>query len=86
MRLVQTYHGYHFSAERLAFSMLKTTINKCVLMNFSSLLFPAERLSFSAEAKAVLADIGLTGEEMTEALCVSILHIMIIISRLRGSL
>jgi hypothetical protein len=83
---VRTYHAYHFPAERLAFSEDKTKITKCVLINFPSLLFPAERMSFSAEAEAILMDIGLTGEEaMTKALCVSILHIMVIISRLRGS-
>ena len=86
----QTYHDYHFPAERLAFSVDKTRLTLCVLINFSSLLFPAERLSFSEEAKTVIEKVtGMTVSEkgvMTNALCVSIECIMVIISWLRGSL
>lgn len=54
-----------------------------------SLSFPAESSSFSGEAKAIIEKMaGMTAtekEEMTNALCVSIKHIMVIISQLRGS-
>jgi hypothetical protein len=46
------------------------------LINFSSLLFPSDRLSFSEGAEAIFEKMTVTGEEaMTEALCVSIKHI-----------
>ena len=85
VRLDQTYHDYHFPAERLAFSVEKAKIIECVLINFSSLSFWAERLSFSAEAKDIMAAMTLGGRKaMMEALCVLIKHIIVIISRLRG--
>lgn len=66
--------------------MNKTKITTCVLVNFSLLLFPAEGLSFSEEAEATMKKkTGMTVTEK-EALCVSIIHIMFIISRLRGLL
>lgn len=66
--------------------MGKTKFTVCVLKNFSSLLFPAERLSVSEEGKAIFDNaIGPGKEAMKEALCVSIKHIMVIIFRLRGS-
>ena len=84
MRLDQTHHGHHFPAQRLAFSSDWTEIIACVLLNFSSLLFPAESLSFSVE-EMLEKIIAMGKEAMTAALCVSIKHIMVIISRLRGS-
>ena len=81
----RTYHSYHFPAERPAFSVEKTQLNKCVLINFSSLLYRAKRLSFSEEAKATIEEIIVKGKKaMANALCVTFKYIMVIISRLRG--
>ena len=68
--------------------MYKTKITPCVLVNFSSLFFPAERPSFSEEAQAIIEKIAVTGkDDFAAALCVLMLikYLMVIISRLRGS-
>ena len=82
MRLDQTYHGYHFLAEKLAFSMYKTKITPCVLINFSHCYYFRLRLSFSEEAEAIIEKITVTGkDDFAAALCVLILikHLMAIV-------
>ena len=86
MSLDQAYHSYLLEL-RLAFSV-GSRITKCVLVNFPSLLFPAERFSFSDEAIALIEKITkMTVTEkdaIKDALWVSIKHIIVIIPQLRG--
>ena len=74
---------------RGSFSVGSTGITQYVSTNFSLILFLAERLSFSEEAKAMIEKITeLTATEketIMNAMWVSIEHIIVIIPQLIGS-
>ena len=73
---------------RLLFSMSAEAaeFNECVLIKLLMIVDFRLRFSSSDQAEEIVEEITTKGKEaMAKAMCVSIKHIMAIISRLRGS-